>query len=407
MSDANIVNYAHVVEACISCSDPQEKNVPVKPPQPAGSGGKYHEIPLVYIYGDRRSDFLMEWPEMYAATGLSEKLGPSGRPDYSIMVGLPDKGNTQVLTQKLNEIHKACCKIVHQKKAAVRMFEFDPERPGSSFKNPIWKSRDKITGELLPGRDSTVFLKCFKRGYGATEEKTLFHRPVSIVKDGKVCTSYESIPWEIVKNVELRFIPLIHIKKIYVGGGKASLQMEMVSAIVTHIAGRGTTSKQTATLENLVKTDANLVSTLEEQIAKLTMQRQTLLMGSAPPTQNNPTGQGNPQGNGQPAQYPQGNQGYQQNSGYQQNQNQGNDPHVGNMGSISGPSGIPGGPQIPLSNQSNTNYVSTPSGPAVGASMQDFLSAGSGVSQHSTQTSATMVLPAPTLNLRSPAMTLK
>jgi hypothetical protein len=95
--------------------------------------------------------------------------------------------------------------------------------------------------------------------------------------NGEQEISYEPIDWELLKGVEMKFIPLVHIKKIYVGGGKASLQMEVVSAIVTYLSGRGTTIKNTATIKNLVKANPDLPNTLEEQIAKLTSARQGMM----------------------------------------------------------------------------------------------------------------------------------
>ena len=429
MSDSNTVSYANVVaETNLLYSQPVEKLVPTKPPQQPGSGGKYHEIPLQYKYGDRVSDFLMEWPELYSNGGLNEKPGPTGRPEQSIMVSLPPKDETKVLADKINAIHKACCQIIGKCKGAVKMFDFDPNAPGQSFKNPIYKSRDKVTGEIIEGRDSAFFLKCFKRGYGATEEKTLFHRPVKVMKDGKEVIQYETIPWELVKGVELRFIPLVHVKKIYVGGGKASLQMEVVSAVVTYLAGKGSTSKQMATIESLVGKNPNIVSSLEEQIAKLTMTRQSQIevatqqkpvapqgqgqgqpqgqnqwQGQGQPQgQNQWQGQGQPQGQnqwqgqGQSQPQPQGQNQWQpqgQGQGQGQFHSQDSSPNPGTMSSISG------GPAPVI----NTNYVQTPAGPASTASMADFLNSAPAVNLAGHGGIAPPAIPA-SFSLKTPAL---
>lgn len=382
MSNASIVKYANVVEECITFSEPTVKNIQAKqtvPGQPAGAGTNYYEIPFKYRYGDRIDDFLMEWPEVHSMGGLTEKIGLSGRPEFSIMVPLPNKGQTQVVLEKLNLIHKAACKFVYQKKGIVKMFDFDAEKPGASFKNPIYYFRDKTTGEYIAGRDPAMFVKCFKRGFGAMEESTLFHRPVKVMKDGKQIISYEPIPWALVKNTEMRFIPLMHIRRISIVSGKASIQMEMVSAIVTYVAGRGTTSRQTDTLEQLVNTDASLISSLEEQIAKLTMARQSLLDASGIAASSSQQGGG-----------------------------QSTETNAGTMTNISGSASPPPAAALPPTPGGPMQMPAVPSAapsaaPTVASSMTDFLAA------HNTTVNQPAANPAlPTMiNVRAPPIRLQ
>lgn len=304
MTDSLTVNFKDVsVQSNMTFEPPKEKDVPIKPGMAPGSGGKYKEINLQYNYGDatkpesaRVSDFLMEWPELYSSSGLVEKPGLSGKNEFTLMSNLPAAGDTGVVAQKMKDVHAGCAAILNQFKGAVGLPLFNATMAeATGFKCPISYMRDKVSGELLQGRDPSVFLKCFKRG----PVKTLFHRPIIKVDPktrepiidpttGKPAIDYQEIDWNIVKGAEMRYIPLIHIKKIYIGGGKASLQMEVVSAIVTYLVARGSNSKQTATLKNLVEKDPKLLDNLEEQIAKLMALRQDLLnqngVGGAPQT---------------------------------------------------------------------------------------------------------------------------
>ena len=82
----------------------------------------------------------------------------------------------------------------------------------------------------------------------------------------------------------MKFVPLVHVENTYIGAGKASLQMKIVSAVVTYIAARNTVTRQTETINNILKVNPNAKDTLAEQIAKLTMERQNLLLNTLPKT---------------------------------------------------------------------------------------------------------------------------
>jgi hypothetical protein len=78
--------------------------------------------------------------------------------------------------------------------------------------------------------------------------------------------------------VQVSFIPLKLVKKIYVGGGKGSIQQHMVSAIVTSIQPRATMLRQMATLDRLRSQNPDMVDSVAQQLAKLTTERQNLLL---------------------------------------------------------------------------------------------------------------------------------
>jgi hypothetical protein len=272
MAEANYVSYKDCQYTSISPSAPQSKNIPNQP------GNKYSDISLQYNYGTQEqpkiSDFMMEWPEVYSNGGIIKKDEPTPdgkvKTSYSVQVTLPQSGETGVLIKRVNEVHAACAYIVGQYKGPLKMFDFDQNRPGALFKNPVYLPRDE-QGNLREGKNPSIYLKLFKRGYGATEERTLF-------------TDLEGKPirWELLQGVEMKFIPLVHFEKIYIGGGKASLQMKVVSAVVTYVAARNTVTRQTDTIKNIVTTNPKAAETLAEQIAKLTMERQNIILSSMP-----------------------------------------------------------------------------------------------------------------------------
>jgi hypothetical protein len=272
MAESNYVSYKDCQYTSITPSAPQSKNIPDQP------GQKYNDIALQYNYGTKEqprvSEFFMEWPEVYSNGGIIKKdeAAPGGKSktSYSVNVALPQQGETAVLIQRICEVHAACAYIINSYKGALKLYNFDEKNPEALFKHPVYWPRDE-QGKPREGKNPSIYLKLFKRGFGASEEKSLF-------------TDLEGKPlkWELLQGVEMKFVPLVHFEKIYIGGGKCSLQMKVVSAVVTYIAARNTVTRQTETIKNIVTTNPKAAETLAEQIAKLTMERQNVLLNTLP-----------------------------------------------------------------------------------------------------------------------------
>lgn len=242
------------------------------PPSPAQP---YWQIPLIYNYGSdddkRLSEFLFEGCELETRYGLQSKAGASGRVDYSIMCSF-DNGNQehQKCLEAFKQIHEGCATILALQKGGVKMHHFNAKSAeATGLKSPVYYTRDDTTGEIIPGRPPRMYFKMFKRGKDHLEEKTLF----TDIKGNQ-------IPWELLDGVEMKFIPLLHIKRIFIVGGKASIQMEMQSAIVTSIRARNTTTRQANTLTNLQKSRPELADMVADQIAKITTARQDKLLAA-------------------------------------------------------------------------------------------------------------------------------
>jgi len=256
----------------------EQKNIPdSKPPQ------SYSQIVLGYDYSttDRKQtdDLRIEGCEMTTSFGVQSKAGSKpGSMEHSVMCAF-DMGNTDhaKFIECMNRLHFGCSHVLFTQKGAVKMYNFKVEdAEGTGLKNPVYRPRDEVTGEPIEGRKPSMFFKLFCRGKPPLGEQTLFTGP-----DGKV------IPWTFLQNVEMKFIPLIHVKRIYIGS-KASIQMEIVSAIVTSIHARNTTTQQTATLQRLQHERAGLADTVAAQLAKLSADRQDQLLSPPCTTESEP-----------------------------------------------------------------------------------------------------------------------
>lgn len=282
------VTYDKYDNSKLTCTPSEQKVIPGTGPQavPPSAPQYYYQIPLLYNYGsgDKKilDDFLLEGCEMETKVGIQSKPGQSGRIDHSIMVKFNTNDDSQnKFIKTMNDIHGGSAFILNSMKGVVKMFNFNKDMAeATGFKNPIYRPRDELTGEVNLGRAPSMFMKLFSRGKPPMVEQTLFTD-----LDGK------PISWSLLEGVELKFIPLIHIKRVYIGGGKASLQMEVVSAIVTSIKARNTSSRQMETIHRLQQSRPDLVENVAAQLAKLTTDRQEQLIGGD--THNQQTAQVN------------------------------------------------------------------------------------------------------------------
>lgn len=273
MSENAYISYKDFKVENLSGNSVETKNIP-------NQTGTYNVIPLSYKYPNNiTTDLYMEFP-MCRSRGVVKKVEENKntgktRVTYSCMVkfSISDKEHIECI-EKIKELHKGAAKIVAQHKGRLGMYDFDPERPGGLFKNPVYFPRDKATGNIIKGRDPSMWLKMIT----IQTEKTLFTKPFMNAKGDIVG---EPIDWELLENVEMKFIPLIKFEKIYNGGGKASLQCKLASAIVLEVHKAGTITRQLKTISSLLKNNPSMISTIEDQLSQLQMDKQDELLSNS------------------------------------------------------------------------------------------------------------------------------
>jgi hypothetical protein len=278
--------YTDFTVSRLSCTPSEQKTIPGTGPQskPASPPQYYYQIPLMYNFGTQENrilnDFLFEGCELETNFGIQSKPSQSGRVEHSIMCRF-DLNNKEHVSfiESIGNIHAGCAYILSQMKGQVKLYNFNPEMAeATGLKNPVYRARDELTGEVIQGRSPSIFLKLFNRGKGTMTEQTLFTG-----LDGK------PISWTLLQGVEMKFIPLIHVKRIYVGGGKASIQMEVLSAIVTCVRARNTTSRQLGTIQRLQHDNPELADTVAAQLAKLSLDRQDQMLIEQQSPSTNPS----------------------------------------------------------------------------------------------------------------------
>ena len=289
---ANKVNFAKYATSSLTCSSPEQKTVPNTGPtaSPPSAPQHYKVIPLQYNYGtaekQMKDDFLLEFPEVKSPWGISAFPKQGGKTGFDFSISVPVDPNTEngkILTRVITDIHGATAFILETYRAQVGLFDFTASAASASgFKCPLKYARDKATGALIEGKNPTISLKLFTRGNADHTYRTLFTTPNGV-----------PIDWDLLKEAEVKLIPLVHIKQIYVGAVK-SLQLEMKSAIITDIVARGKESVQTDTMMQLNEANPELSNHVAQQLAKLMNDRikPTVNLSEKPSTDNKPTFEG-------------------------------------------------------------------------------------------------------------------
>jgi hypothetical protein len=280
------IDYKAFEAARLQKTPPQQKqsqpkldpNNPHAPPAPI----TYYEIPISYKYVIEKDgqnmevigDLYVEGPELFSPSGINTKE-MSGRPVHSIFTQF-DLQNPEIqgflsLDQTnpgmMHRLYLAVLQRLEECKGAVglgRMQNANMLEAVTTY--PIHWPRDATTSQIIVGKNPSKYFSLFSYGSGYGLRRSLFCAPLDD-EQGKP----QVLSWDLLRGVEMRFKPLFHFKKVYVGGGKASIQFDISSAVVTHIIKANTESNQTDTIAAL-KSNDSLTNNLREQIAALNKQ---------------------------------------------------------------------------------------------------------------------------------------
>ena len=257
-----------------------------------GPSGKvsYKEIPLQYNYGTTETPIIdscyFELPPVTSYGGIIEKVeqkpprNPTDPPyikkSYSMMFkfDIQDEECRECL-EKLDALYMGSARVLGEFRGKVGLHHFDPTHPQGSYKNPIYYKIDSETFQRIEGHSPSMWVKLNHW----TNNETLFTDP----KENRV-------EWELLKNVEVKFIPLLHIDKVYIGN-KPSLQIKLASAIVVDIAPLNTRTRQTATINKLNERHSNLADKVASQLAQVRMEKQDMLDTAPVDSNQHPAGE--------------------------------------------------------------------------------------------------------------------
>ena len=231
--------------------------------------GKYKELPLMYDYGadgQKKVDKIyMQYPEMKIPRGINEKMNErGGYMEYSVMVvfnmGDPEH---QKVVGSLNGCHKQIANLIDANKGPLGLHHFNAQMPeASGLGGMIYLSRDKVTGEVLEGKDPTQFYKMYKN--------TIF-----------ADLTGKSIDHSILKDAEITGYPLVCHTHVYVGS-KVTIKSHLQSFIVTGVKKSDGLARQVSTIGRVLEQNPEAQTNLEAQIAALMGDNQDVLIQGNP-----------------------------------------------------------------------------------------------------------------------------
>lgn len=273
------VSYKDFDVSKLSTPGPQRKSIP-------NSSQVYYEIPIQYNYAtddtELIGDLKIEYPKVTNNFGIKEFAGEGGKQSaFMLSASLLPDGESAVLRKMLEDLYKGCAQLIgiHKDNLSSAFKKFKPESKESC--EALFK--ELIYVPTQAGRAPSASNKL--RAYNG-EVKTLFTRYYKDENTGKPVE--EPVPWRLLVNADIKYIPVVHYKKIYVGS-KASIQSEMTSAIIVSVKPRHTESSQKETAQALLDDPDYDPNQLNNNLAKLQLQRQNQLLKEPLPSVVAPT----------------------------------------------------------------------------------------------------------------------
>ena len=257
-----------------------DPNNPSAPPQSI----QYHELPLNYSYTvkDRLGRDAMavgplaiEGPEM-TSNGIIEKPSAYGGTTASLFTKFPltDPAMVAFVSQSLDgpgtleRLYRYCLQQIFELRMGVPTFARLTSMPALEgvFGYPIHWERSTTTGEIVAGSSPSKYwqLICWGKEGQLGRRETLFTYPIMDPET----RSWMRERWDVVRTSVIKYRPLITATHIYIGGGKASLQIKVTSAVITSIIPLSGLVKQVGTLKQLNQ-DSELQQRLLHQISLL------------------------------------------------------------------------------------------------------------------------------------------
>jgi hypothetical protein len=238
---------------------------------------KYNDMKLSYNYGNEEEPIIQD---VYVdlgpvkVSGIKTKFeekptkeGGTYQKETSSMMFIFDlddaenKDDVRSSIACMERIHKSGCRLVGQHKAKLKLYDFDPERPGGMFRPPLYWHRDEQTGEIIKGKNPSLwtYLRTYKNN------RTMF-----------VDLNGNPVSWDLVRDSDVTLLPCIYIEKIFVGS-KITFKIFLQSAVILDIVRTGSTTRQVSKLDKYKQKYSNSVDKVEAQLNDLRMTRQDVV----------------------------------------------------------------------------------------------------------------------------------
>lgn len=222
-------------------------SVPSNPPS------LYYIIPIKYRSEstDYVEELTIEACEMESRNGIL-KSNRNGNDKYYINSTPLDRDNFIAF---LNKVYDECAKAIDKFKKVVKLNHFDINCPQARFRKPVSYELDKDTGEILSHSKPRINL--------------------AILHNKSICNSIftdldnNEIPWDVLTNAYIKFIPVLNFKHINITDGRPVIKIEIIRAIVTSIIIPEMRYLQVNTISRLKRENPFLPDKVKDQLSQI------------------------------------------------------------------------------------------------------------------------------------------
>jgi hypothetical protein len=244
------------------------------PPKTSPNGAtNQKQIDVTYNYGTVENPDVkilkFEAPELTTTWGINEQVSKfgDGKIQYSIACTMDMNNPKHVAYIDFldNILYSTVAKHLGTVKMQIGMKHFDPANPKpNELSTFVYYPRDKVSGDILEEKPPAVYHSIYRRVSKANGNvyNTIF-----------IGLDHKEVSWDVLKGVNMNFIPLMQVNRIFIGT-KASIQIEMQSAVITSVQARDGGVKQDATIDRLIKQDPDLAKRVSSQLATLNARKQ-------------------------------------------------------------------------------------------------------------------------------------
>lgn len=265
---ANCINFTEIDAGNIVWKTPVQKS------SQQAKGINYHELPAKYKYTPNGGefDFVFDGPQMTSKRGAVLNQYNKWHMTSQIDESNPDH---LIFMQKLKEIYDSNVDFIANTNAKhiIGMPMFNPMTAGMVFRFPIFTPTDD-KGIPIVGASKLFNPSLINSSFPGSTKKTLFT---------DCSADLNIIDWAFVRDTQVTYIPRFHLAGDYIGGGKISLQIKMISAIVLDIVDSSVTSQQFEVAEQIRKQDPNAVNKLKDTLARIQLERSKSTMTPSSP----------------------------------------------------------------------------------------------------------------------------
>lgn len=241
------------IERVIYPDDPETKII-------KGTTNKYTIMKSKYNVGTPDSPYpralRVQFPVGTAGRGIQSQKNDRGTLDWSIRYVPDDVTEGEVLLEKMVQLKEHAAKSIHKNRSKFHNIKNTTkyEVVLDNLKDIMYVKYDEF-GERVEGSIPSKFLK-LDEGNINPIYRTRFQRVIG--KDDHGNPVMEEVPWELLENMSVTFIPIVEFYRIFSGASGQSYQAKCRSAIVIDVDKPRQTNDHEDTAKSLLENDEYL-----------------------------------------------------------------------------------------------------------------------------------------------------